>query len=154
MSIKPRKKHILKKIILWIFWITIFVCLIFSINLSSTFSKPRDLLRELIFSKKKVLDLFLLSRAPLFISPVGDSNVNIASIEKLLRESNIAFAKVTLSGMTYLVDILNNGQVRFSSQKDLVSQISSLQRILKQLTIEGKTFKSIDFRFNEPIISF
>jgi len=33
-------------------------------------------------------------------------------------------------------------------------QIASLQRILRALTIEGKSFKNIDFRFKEPIISF
>ena len=79
------------------------------------------------------------------------SSVNV---KKLLKEGNIMFSKVTLSGLVYLIDIPNNGQVSLSSQKDMASQISSLQRILRQLTIEGKQFKSIDFRFNEPIISF
>lgn len=96
-----------------------------------------------------------LSRNPLFISPIGRDNIDAKSVEKILKDKNIAFDKVlVLSDSSYLIVIANNGQVRISSQKDINRQISSLQRILRELTIEGKSFKSIDFRFAEPIISF
>jgi hypothetical protein len=61
---------------------------------------------------------------------------------------------VTALDSSYSVNIPNNGQVILSGDKDINSQIASLQRILIQLTIEGKTFKNIDFRFSEPTISF
>lgn len=80
--------------------------------------------------------------------------MDISNIEKLLKESNILFSTVVFSDSSYIINIPNSGQVKFSSQKDIEGQISSLQRILRELTIEGRPFKKIDFRFDEPIISF
>ena len=98
---------------------------------------------------------FFSSRNPLFISPLGKSNSDRAKVEKILRDKNISFSQaVVLSDSSYMIDVPDNGQVRLSSQKNIDSQISSLQRILRELTIEGKPFKNIDFRFEEPIISF
>jgi hypothetical protein len=101
-----------------------------------------------------VLHTFFISTEPLFISPIGKANTDLIRVEKILKDNKILFSKVTLSDYSYLVDIQNNGQVRLSQDKDINKQIASLQRILIQLTIEGKSFKSIDFRFSEPIISF
>lgn len=99
--------------------------------------------------------LIFISRNPLFISPLGKSNFDRIKIEKFLKNNNIQFSEIViLSDSSYSVNIVNNGQVRLSSQKDVNQQVSSLQRILKALTIEGKQFKSLDFRFSEPIISF
>ena len=78
----------------------------------------------------------------------------MVSVEKILKDNNIAFSAVTALDSSYSVNIPNNGQVILSGDKDINSQIASLQRILIQLTIEGKTFKNIDFRFSEPTISF
>jgi len=98
---------------------------------------------------------FFLSSKPLFISPMGKNNIDTKKVEKILRDKSILFSQVLiLSDLSYGINIQNNGQVRLSSKKDIIYQITSLQRILKQLTIEGKPFKSIDFRFEEPIISF
>ena len=95
-----------------------------------------------------------VSTKPLFVSPIGKINSDLTYVEKILKKNNILFSKVTLLDNSYLVDIQNNGQVRFSQDKDVSKQIASLQRMLIQLTIEGKPFKNIDFRFSEPIISF
>ncbi|OGH24833.1 MAG: hypothetical protein A3B47_00055 [Candidatus Levybacteria bacterium RIFCSPLOWO2_01_FULL_39_24] len=100
------------------------------------------------------LNTFFVSGKPLFISPVGKININRAEVEKILKNNHVSFSKIISENNSYLVDISNNGQVRLSLDKDIGQQISSLQRILIQLTIEGKPFKSIDFRFAEPIISF
>ncbi len=100
------------------------------------------------------LNAFILSRKPLFISPIGKVSTDLSSVKKILKDNNISFSEVTLSDDSYLVDISDNGQVKLSQDKDMTSQISSLQRILNQLTIEGKPFKRMDFRFSEPIISF
>jgi len=89
------------------------------------------------------------------LSPLGKSNVDRGKVEKFLKESSIAYSSVVvLSDSSYLVSIAQNGQVRLSPGKDIEKQVSSLQRILRELTIEGKPFKYIDFRFNDPIISF
>ncbi len=94
------------------------------------------------------------SKNPLFISPLGKQNLNTQSVEKLLKSNKILFSSVSLSGLTYIIKLQSNTEVKLSSQKDIGRQISSLQRILRELTIVGKPFKGIDFRFNEPIISF
>ena len=101
-----------------------------------------------------LLNAFIVSRSPLYISPLGKTNVDLANVERLLKENKIIFSQVTLLDYSYLIGIPGNGQVRLSQNKDIEKQVSSLQRILIQLTIEGKPFKSIDFRFSEPIVSF
>lgn len=100
------------------------------------------------------LNIFIASGKPLYISPIGKIDTDLVLVEKKLKDRNISFSSVTLSENSYLVNISNNGQIRLSQDKNIDKQISSLQRILIQLTIEGKPFKSMDFRFSEPIISF
>lgn len=86
---------------------------------------------------------------------MGKNNIDAENVQKVLKDNNILVSRVlVLSDLSYEVTIPNNGQVRLSSQKNINKQITSLQRILRELTIEGKQFKSIDFRFDEPIISF
>ena len=128
----PRARKSFKaKIIAYILLLTILVFFIFLIN-----------------------SLFLLQK-PLFINPMGEDNISAKQVERLFREKNILFSHVlVLSDSSYSVSIPNNGLVRLSSQKNINKQMSSLQRILRELTIEGKQFKIIDFRFEEPIISF
>ncbi len=102
-----------------------------------------------------LINLLLFAEKPLFISPIGENNTDAMKIEKILKDKNILFSQVlVLSDSSYEVEILNNGRVNISAKKDINKQITSLQRILRELTIDGKTFKSIDFRFEEPIISF
>ena len=101
-----------------------------------------------------LINSLFLSREPLFVSPIGKNNVDTKKIEKILKDNNILFSQVSLSDSSYEIIIPNNGQVKISLKKDIDKQIASLQVILRELTIEGKSFKSIDFRFEEPIISF
>lgn len=100
-------------------------------------------------------NFFYFSEKSLFISPIGEVKGDVSVIKKKLKEKNISFSEVLpLSDSAYLINIPNDKQVKLSSIKDIDKQISSLQRILIQLTIEGKLFKSIDFRFSEPVVSF
>ena len=112
---RPRQdKSFRKKIFFYIFLLGTIIILIFFINL--------------VFNSKDIL----------FISPLGKSNIDSANVGKILKGKNIAFSSViVLSDSSFMIGILNNGQVRLSSQKDLEKQISSLQRILEELTIEG-----------------
>lgn len=100
------------------------------------------------------LIIFFISGKPLFISPVGKMGTDLASVKKTLKNNDILFSEVILSDYSYIVNIQNNGQVRLSQVKDIGKQVTSLQRILRELTIEGRSFKSIDFRFAEPVIVF
>jgi len=90
-----------------------------------------------------------------FISPVpSNSTINqIESLKSLLKKNNIAFQDVSLPSDAYLMVTLTTGEeIIFSAQKSLELQISSLQLIVSRLTIEGKRFSRLDFRFDEPII--
>ena len=107
----------------------------------------------LVFVSLFIYSNFIVKRQ-IYISPLGKGNLQAVNAENLLRESKIPFNNFISSDSSYQIALENNGWVKFSSQKDLKNQISSLQRILRELTIEGKPFKSIDFRFSEPIISF
>lgn len=130
MSIKLRQeKNLKKKLIVYIFLLVLLGIIGFFIN-------------SIFFSQNA------------FISPIGKNNIDRSKVEKLLKINNISFVQVLVLADSYLIKTSNNGQITLSSQKDIGKQISSLQRILKQLTIEGKPFKSIDFRFLEPIVSF
>ena len=132
MSIEIRnKKSFRKRFINYIFFLIILSCLAYFLNF-------------LFFSKRL-----------LFISPLGKVNVNEEIIKDALKKNNILFSQiVVLQDFSYEIDISNNGKVRFSPAKNIDQQITSLQRIQKELTIEGKSFKNIDFRFSEPVISF
>lgn len=131
MSVKIRKKSFKRKLTGYILLLTIAAVIIFSVN------------------------SFFSSSNHSFISPLGKTNIDKSGVEKSLNNYGIKFSEVVvLSDSSYIVSISSNGQVRFSSQKNIDKQVSSLQRIVKQLTIEGKSFKSIDFRFNESIVSF
>lgn len=96
---------------------------------------------------------FFLKRQ-LFISPIGKVGTDISAVKKNLKENNISFSDVLVLSDSYMVIIPNNGFIRLSASKDIAKQTTSLQRILRELTIEGKTFESIDFRFAEPVVSF
>ena len=102
------------------------------------------LLYKIIFFKK-----------PLFISPV--SNIGFqknSDLEVKLKRANIVYKNLKISGNIYEFDVADEGQVYMTSSKSIDDQISSLQLILKRIKIEGKVFKSLDFRYDTPVISF
>ena len=76
------------------------------------------------------------------------------SIEDILQKNNIQFEKINASDSAHIVLLKDNGEVDISDNKNINSQISSLQLILSRLTIEGKKFKRLDLRFDKPIIEF
>jgi hypothetical protein len=100
------------------------------------------------------LNTILILRSSSYISPIGGSAINKTTVEKTLKENNVPFISIASMGNFFLINIKDNGQIKLSGNKDIYKQVTSLQRILRELTIEGKQFKSIDFRFSEPIITF
>lgn len=91
---------------------------------------------------------------PLFISPLAsDIQKKAFSLEKLLTDSDIEFSSVVFrSPSTYMVKLKEDGEAILSVNKDFKEQIASLQAVIKQLTIEGKRFVKIDFRFEKTVI--
>ena len=88
--------------------------------------------------------------------PIVKSNLN-AELSQELASHNIEFDKIVQStGSARLYTQIKDGPtVVFSDSKNADSQVSSLQLILRHLTIEqGKKAKLIDLRFNKPIVKF
>ncbi len=99
---------------------------------------------------------FFFPQKELFISPLAlQKNTNRSEIDDLLQESGIAFTSVeSAKDSSYLVNLKDGGQVIITQNKNVQNQISSLQLILSRLTIEGKRFKSLDFRYDKPVVLF
>ncbi len=102
-----------------------------------------------------VFSLFF-SQKQLFISPLAlQKNIKHNQIDEMLEKSGIAFTSVeSAKDSTYLVNLKDGGQVIITQNKNVQNQISSLQLILSRLTIEGKRFKSLDFRYDKPVVLF
>ena len=66
--------------------------------------------------------------------------------------SPLAKDQISASDSSYLVDLRDGGQAIISKKKDIQEQINSLQLMLNRLTIEGKRIKTVDFRFDRPIL--
>lgn len=95
----------------------------------------------------------------LFISPIPvGQKINksgFKKIEELLSKNNISFSSITLAtDSSFLVKLTNDEEAILASDKPIENQISSLQLVLSRLTIEGKRFIRLDFRFDKPIITF
>jgi len=130
-----------------------------SVRIGRKKHRKKKIITHLLLVASMVLAVYFLnvyasSGKPLFISPIGKENPGVTSVRKILKEKNIPFSEISLINCCYVINIQNNGQVKFSREKNIEDQAASLQRILRELTIEGKPFKSIDFRFTKPTVSF
>ena len=99
---------------------------------------------------------FFFPKKELFISPLSiQKNIYHNRIDDLLQKSGIAFTSIKDGpDSSYLVTLKDGGQVIITQNKNVQNQISSLQLILSRLTIEGKRFKSLDFRYDKPVVLF
>ena len=91
-----------------------------------------------------------------YISPIVQGKASQDPLlESQLQKANVPFLAISLnSDGSSVVLLKDGGEVILSSKKDIKSQISSLQLILSRLTIEGKRLKILDFRFDNPVVSF
>ena len=78
----------------------------------------------------------------------------IKTLEALLRKNNIQFSSISFSQGFFVIKLSLGEEVFIAPSKNLELQISSLQLILSRLTIEGKKFSRLDFRFDKPVVSF
>jgi hypothetical protein len=90
------------------------------------------------------------------VSPLSKTKFqDSAKLEEALLKANIKFIKISpQNDYSFLVKLVDEEEVIFSSKKDYQSQIASLQLITKRLTIEGKRFRGLDFRYDKPMIIF
>ena len=99
-------------------------------------------------------------KKPLYISPVpvmqiaqanqGERMENLFDNE--LRKEKIDYSTIKSGYNFYLVTLSDGGKVTFSTQKDIMLQIASLQYILSHLTMEGRQFSTFDLRFDKPVV--
>jgi competence protein ComGC len=109
-----------------------------------------------LFGVVSMLFILLSPKKELFINPLGKSASNRNSqVSDMLQKSNIAFSSIEKRGdSSYVISLKDGGKVVITENKNVQSQISSLQLILSRLTIEGKRFKNLDFRYDKPVVSF
>lgn len=89
------------------------------------------------------------------ITPIVKSDkTGELDLSKLLLDNNIEFMSIDLASDYFNVKLKDSGNVYISLKKNIQVQISSLQAVLKQLTIDGKRFNLIDFRFKKPVIKY
>lgn len=119
------------------------------------------LLFFLSFSGFLLLGLNLNFKQHRLVSPLPSTKDNYSSSDKtkreiknLLNKNSISFNAITASNSSYFIRLAGGEEVILASEKPLTSQISSLQLVLSRLTIEGKRFVRLDFRFDKPIIDF
>lgn len=91
-----------------------------------------------------------------FISPIAKNfKSQNADVKSLLEKEKINISSFSIAtDSSYMVQLEDGGAVILAPDKDLLIQVRSLQIILSRLTIEGKRFKTLDFRFDKPVVSF
>ncbi len=88
-------------------------------------------------------------------SPLGRSESKIEILKSELKKNNIEFQDIVPDTDNSYKVVLKNTEVAYiSNRKDLAVQARSLQLMLSRLTIDGKSFKAIDLRFNSPLVIF
>ncbi len=97
-----------------------------------------------------------LEKEPLYVSPLSKNQTSLNSqIEEKLKEKRVSYKSLeTTKDLNFKVILSEGGEVIIDRDKDIASQLSSLQLIIAQLKIEGKALKRLDFRFEKPIIVF
>lgn len=106
--------------------------------------------------------LFVQKEEPLFLSPLPDKNSQSkqnsttaisTEAKDLLKKKQIEFSSLSeAKGKSYVITLKDGGEVIVTDEKDLDGQLASLQRIVAQLTMEGKKLKRLDLRFDRPIL--
>lgn len=95
-------------------------------------------------------------------SPIGKINsrvsqntdANVFVVRAFCEEKKLPCTTVVQSAGTITITLKNNAIILLSAKQDIQKELASLQVTLSQLTIEGKQFKKLDFRFDKPFITF
>lgn len=90
------------------------------------------------------------------ISPLSKDQISSNEIvENKIKDSRVLYDSFsTEKDLSYKIQLKGGGEVIIDPNKDIDEQLSSLQLVLKQLKIEGKVLKRLDFRYQKPIITF
>jgi hypothetical protein len=132
------------------------------INGLQTLVIPVSIVLSLLSTVMIIFLVGAIQKQPL-VSPVslpftGSINAEDAfqsELEQQLKEQDIDYLSVVrLKNGSFRVVLQDTSEIYISSDKDLDSQISSLQYIMVRLTMEGKQFSRLDLRYDKPVIVF
>lgn len=112
-----------------------------------------------VLTKPKNLALIIIDgfEASFYLGQRMEDEVLVKSLSfiKGLKKSFIVFKQIVLSENGTITLFLNEPIIAsFSAKKNILSQVDSLQFILRQSKIEGKIPALIDFRFNKPVVKY
>lgn len=86
------------------------------------------------------------------IRPIGNDD-NVTKLTTILSQANLAIVTLEEVNNTSVVASLSGEvKVTFSLEKDLSSQVATLQVILGRFRIEGRKVHRIDLRFNNAVV--
>ncbi len=109
------------------------------------------------FGLSNILKIAIFNKKPAatsLISPLNSTD-NLSDFKRKLSEKNISYSEIKENQDLSVQLTLKDGSiVLFSKEKDIEWQVSSLEELLSRLTIENKKPKTIDFRFDKPIVKF
>lgn len=125
--------------------------------------RNRQLLYLIVFtvtlSSLSALTSYLLIKQPVIISPLAGAVLSASddsskTILQELAKQNIHPIGIVEQSDQITIKLSSTEEVLIVPNKDIASQLSSLQLILRQLTMEGKHFSRLDLRFDKPVITF
>lgn len=97
------------------------------------------------------------------VSPLGtlkafalshNSNMLLAEVSTSCSKYSLSCQNIAFTTQQDITFTINNHQVFISTSKNISQEIASLQLIIRQLTMEGKEFHRLDFRYDRPVISY
>ncbi len=76
------------------------------------------------------------------------------SIIKYSQEFNLAIDSIDIGGLNMIVCRIKDKKIFFTTEKAREKQLYEFGTVVRQFKIQGKDFKSLDLRFNKPIVLF
>ena len=96
----------------------------------------------------------LLSPLPKTVVAKNENHL-LDQIQALCTKQNLSCQDIVIHTDQTATMTIDGGEiVILSLRKDLTSQITSLQLTSKQLTMNNKRFRRIDFRFDKPVLTY
>ena len=97
------------------------------------------------------------------VSPLGtlkafalshNSTMLLAEVSDACAKRSLSCQNIEFTTQQDITFMINNNQIFISTSKNIPQEIASLQLIIRQLTMEGKEFHRLDFRYDRPVISY
>ena len=107
---------------------------------------------------------FLTRKQPPLYSPLANlqkavfasaiDNTIMDHILELCHKYNLSCQNISIKDETEIDLTVNNHLVIIARNKNIDKEIASLQLTIRALTMEGKDYRGLDFRYDRPVISY